>query len=95
MERIICAAAAAALVFVGTAALAQDGKKTAGKRSSFRDIQIECWKQNGGWYDEANKRWTIQVPYYHMGGKSDAINACIAARTGKSGNYVQEQTYRP
>lgn len=95
MERTICVAAAAALALGGTAASAQDGKKSAGKKSSFREIRIECWKQNGGWYDEATKRWTINVPYYHMGGKSDAINSCIAQRTGKSGNYVSEQSYRP
>ena len=100
MKASFCATAIAALALCGTAASAQDAKKDAKKgaaktRSSFAAIQIECFKQNGGWYDEATKRWTIQVPYYHMGGKSDAINACIAQRTGKSGNFVSEQTYRP
>jgi hypothetical protein len=93
MKRSFCAAIAAALAFCGTVASA-DTKKGAAK-SSFAAIQIECFKQNGGWYDEATKRWVIQAPYYHMGGKSDAINSCIAQRTGKAGQYVHEQTVRP
>ena len=100
MKASLCTAAIAALALFGTAASAQDAKKDAKKgasktRSSFAAIQIECFKQNGGWYDEATKRWVIQVPYYHMGGKADAVNSCIAQRTGKAGAYVREQTVAP
>ena len=95
MKSIVCIAAVAALAFCSTAALAQDGNKAARKsRSSFATIQIECFKQNGGWYDEATKKWVIRVPYYHMGGKADAVNNCIAQRTGKTGQYVSEHTYQ-
>jgi len=96
MKSIIYVAAVAILAQCSTAASAQNAKKGATKsKSSFAAIQIECFKQNGGWYDEATKKWTIRVPYYHIGGKSDAVNSCIAQRTGKPGQYVREETYRP
>lgn len=96
MKRIICFTAVVGLASCGTAASAKNAKKgAANSKSSFAAIQIECLKQNGGWYDEATKKWMISAPYYHIGGKADAVNSCIAQRTGRAGQYLREETYRP
>jgi len=82
MIKAWCCAAAAALVLFGAMVPADAAKKRAAK-SGLTAVQLECFKQYGAWYDAASKQWKIEVPYYHVGSKMDAIENCVAQRTGK------------
>ena len=82
MKRILWSTAIAAFAFSGTAVLAQDANR-APAGQSVRAAQIECYKQYGS-YDEAKKKWVVPAaPYYIMSGRIDAINNCVAQRTGR------------
>jgi hypothetical protein len=86
-------AAAAALILCATPVEA--AKKNAKGGSSHKAAVIECMKQYGAWYDAANKRWTMQGPYYHMASRADAVDRCVAERTGQPIRAVmQERTVR-
>jgi len=60
-----------------------DAAKKRVATSGLSAVQLECFKQYGAWYDATSKRWKIEVPYYHVGSKMDAIENCVAQRTGK------------
>ena len=77
----ICAAAVAAVIACGSAALAKDKPAAA---TSLRAIQIACMKQYGGYEDLQTKR--IMLPSTSVTGSQslvDAIHACVAQKTGK------------
>jgi hypothetical protein len=93
--KIVFYAAMAALTF-GVAAMPADAaKKNAKGGSSAKSATIECMKQYGAWYDATTKRWTMQGPYYHMASRADAVDRCVAQRTGQPIRPVmQERTVR-
>jgi hypothetical protein len=96
MRGMLCAATAAAIAFSATIDTADAAKKRAANaRSSLATAKLECFKQNGGWYDEKAKRWVMQAPYYIMASRIDAVNACITQRTGKTGPFMNERIIRP
>jgi hypothetical protein len=89
MIRASCAAAAV-LVVAGftTPALAQ--KKSGG--SSLAAIQIECFKAQGAYLDPASKRLIMHGTEMDMQSKTDAVNRCVAEKTGKPATpFVQQQ----
>jgi hypothetical protein len=92
MKRIFYGAAIAAFSFSGTAALSQDANRPP-VRQSVREAQIECYRQYGS-YDETKKKWVIPAaPYYIMNSRIDAINNCVAQRTGRPPEgFLREQT---
>ena len=80
MIRIFCAAAVAAIVLSSAApALAQ--KKSA---SSLAAIQLECFKGQGGYYDDHYKQYVFQDTTMDIQMKTDAVNKCVAEKTGKA-----------
>jgi len=93
MKNMFYAAVALAVCIAATPADA--AKKSAKSGSSTKTAVIECMKQYGAWYDAATKRWTMQGPYYHMASRADAVDRCVAQRTGQPIRAVmQEQTVR-
>lgn len=87
-------AAAATLIVCAAAAPADAAKKGKGGSSSKAAV-IECMKQQGAWYDAATKRWTMQGPYHYMASRADAVDSCVAKRTGQPIRAVmQERTIR-
>ena len=97
MKGTFCAAAVATLPFCGTVAPADAARKGAAKTgSSPASVRLECMKQYGAWYDAATKRWVMRAPYYVMAGRADAVDRCVAQRTGKPiAPVMREQTVRP
>jgi hypothetical protein len=92
MKNMFYAAAALAVCIAATPA---DAAKKAKGGSSTKAATIECMKQYGAWYDAATKRWTMQGPYYHMASRADAVDRCVAQRTGQPIRAVmQERTVR-
>ena len=69
-------AAVALLAFAAAAA-------KSGPRSSLSAIQLECFKQQGAFYDAETKRWKITGPEYTMLSRTEAVNNCVAQKTGK------------
>ena len=80
MTQIFRAAALAALTFscLTTPALAQ--KKST---SSLAAIQLECFKSQGAYYDAHHKRYVMHGTEMDMLSKTDAVNKCVAEKTGK------------
>jgi len=80
--------AVVALVVVSAPASAKS------RKSSPQSSAVgECFKQYGGHYHRKTKRWHFQTREGQMGSWMDAVNNCVAQKTGRSGNYVK--TYRP
>jgi hypothetical protein len=79
MIRIFCAAAVAAIVLGGTTpALAQ--KKSASRLAA---MQLECFKDQGGYYDDHYKQYVFQGTTMDIQMKTDAVTKCVAEKTGK------------
>lgn len=71
----------AALVMASGAADAKTSKAPS-------NAAIECFKQYGGHYDTATKKWRFETREGQMGSWEQAVNGCIAQKTGRRGNYV-------
>ena len=79
MNWMLCAAALAAVVLAGASpALAQ--KKSS---SSLAAIQLECFKSQGAYLDPATKRYIMHGTEMDMQSRTDAVNRCVAEKTGK------------
>jgi hypothetical protein len=50
---------------------------------SLANIQLECFKGQGGYYDAQTKQWTINGTEMDMLSKTDAVRKCVAEKTGK------------
>jgi hypothetical protein len=55
------------------------------------NAKAECFKQYGAHYDASTKKWRFQTREGQMGSWVEAVNACIAQKTGRRGNYVKTQ----
>jgi len=93
MRRMFCAIVIATLALPGSDALAQHGKRAPGGQN-LRTIQIECMKQQGAYYDAAEKKWIIPpAPPTIMSSRIDAVYNCVAQRTGRRAEpFMQERT---
>lgn len=91
MIRMVCTAAFAAIALAGAnPALAQ--KKSA-SGSSLAAIQLECFKQQGAYLEPGTKRYIIYGTELDMQSRTDAVNRCVAEKTGKPATpFVQGQS---
>ena len=81
MNWTFCAATFAAVVLAGAApALAQ---KNSPGGSSLAAIQLECFKSHGAYLDPATKRYIMHGTEMDMQSRTDAVNRCVAEKTGK------------
>lgn len=93
MKRALEITALAALVLLFDLAPGHAAKK-ANSGSSANAAKIECMKQYGATCD--GKRCTMSAPYYIMASRLDAVDRCVAQRTGKAiAPVMREQTTRP
>jgi hypothetical protein len=90
MKQTLHTLAASLLILSGFAAPALAQKKSA---SSLAAIQLECFKGQGG-YDDANlKKYVMHGTENDMQSKTDAVNKCVAEKTGKPATpFVQNQS---
>jgi hypothetical protein len=66
-------------------------KKSSG---SLAAIQLECFKAQGGYYDAAKKRWWMEGSDSEMLSRGDAVNKCVAEKTGKpAGQFMKQETF--
>jgi hypothetical protein len=90
MKQIVCAAAVAAFAFYALTAPALAQKKSA---TSLAAIQLECFKSQGGYYDANLKKYVMHGTENDMQSKTDAVNKCVAEKTGKPATpFVQNQS---
>ena len=79
--RKISAAAVAAIIACGSAALAKDKPVAA---NSLRAAQIECLKQYGAYEDPQTKQLKmVGGSLTEFESRLDAIYACVSQKTGK------------
>ena len=81
MYRSLCITVLASFAVFCLAAPAVAQKKSAG--GSVRAIQLECFKAQGAHYDASTKRWVMQGTSLNMVSRTDAVNRCVAEKTGK------------
>jgi hypothetical protein len=74
-------ATAAALAFCCVAAPADAAKKSP-PRQSLTAIQLECFKQQGAYYDAETKRWMITGDDRNMQSRTETVRDCVAQKTG-------------
>ncbi len=55
------------------------------------NAKAECFKQYGAHYDASTRKWRFWTREGQMGSWVDAVNNCIAQKTGRKGNYVKTQ----
>ncbi len=87
-----CAAAIAAIAILTFATPASAQKKSNG--SSLAAIQLECFKAQGAYLDPATKRYVMQGTELDLPGKTDAVNKCVAEKTGKPATPFLREEYR-
>jgi hypothetical protein len=91
MMRMRYAVTIASLILFGIALPAVAQKRSNG---SLAAIQLECFKAQGAYYDAANKRWMMQGTDVDIIQRTDAVNRCVAEKTGKpSGQFIKQETY--
>ena len=89
MKGQFCPLAVAAVAFCGAVTCADAAKNGAAKkgaantRSSLAAIQLECFKQQGAFYDPETKRWKMTGTDNNMLSRSEAVTNCVAQKTGK------------
>ena len=89
MTKIFCAAALAAWALCGLAAPALAQKKSA---SGLAAIQLECFKGQGGYYDDHYKQYVFQDTTMDIQMKTDAVTKCVAEKTGKPATpFIRQQ----
>jgi len=89
-------AALALCLAAGTAEAAPKGRGKSAERSSLAAIRLECFKQYGAWWDAEEKKWVMRGTIYNLPGKVDAVNDCIAQRTGLPRQpFMMEKTPYP
>jgi hypothetical protein len=96
MKSILRAAVVAAFAFCCAAAPADAAKKSTSKKSAPKSnltaIQMECFKQQGAYYDAATKRWMIMADDRFMQSRLGAVHGCVEQKTGKrSGPFLREE----
>ena len=91
MKRTLCTAVAAVAI-CGLAAPA--GAKSA-PRTGLTTIQLECFKQQGAFYDPETKRWKMTGTDLNILSRSEAVTNCVAQKTGKRPEPFlrEERTY--
>ena len=89
MKRMLCAAAIAA------GALAVLASPASAKNTSLTAIQLECFKQQGAFYDAETKRWKMNGTDNTMLSRMEAVNTCVMQKTGKRPEPFlrEERTY--
>jgi hypothetical protein len=76
----------------GTADAAKKNKSPKNAETGLRAIQMQCFKEQGAWFDAANKRWMIQGHENYMQARVDAVHACVKQRSGKDAPFVTQRT---
>ena len=89
MKRALRAAIVAAVAFAALAAAA------GAKNTSLTAIQLECFKQQGAFYDTETKRWKMNGTDNTMLSRMEAVNTCVMQKTGKRPEPFlrEERTY--
>ena len=83
------AVVAGVLILLGLASPAAAQKKP---RTSLAAIQIECFENQGAYLDPDTKRYVLRGTEMDMLSKTDAVNRCVAEKTGKPATpFVREQ----
>lgn len=79
----------------GTADAAKKNKSPKNADTGLRAIQLQCFKEQGAWFDAEGKTWRIQGNEREMPARIDAVYACVKQRSGKFAPFIrQETTYR-
>jgi hypothetical protein len=85
---MFCTAAVAAIVLASAAPVLAQKKSS----SSLAAIQIECFKGQGAYLDPGTKRYIMYGTEMDMHSRTDAVNRCVAEKTGKPATpFVQTQ----
>jgi hypothetical protein len=91
MKSMLRAAAVAAFAFCCAAAPANAAKKSAPK-SGLAAIQMECFKEQGAYYDAATKRWMFMADDRFMQSRLSAIQSCVDQKAGtRTAPFVREE----
>ena len=93
MTRALCAAIVAAVALYALASPA--AAKNSPAHSSLTAIQLECFKQQGAFYDAETKRWKMTGTDNTMLSRMEAVNTCVMQKTGKRPEPFlrEERTY--
>jgi hypothetical protein len=88
MIRAFAAAAVATIAALGSTPPALAQKKSTGNLAA---IQLECFKAQGAYFDAQTNRWMMQGTDHDMVGRTDAVNKCVAEKTGKPATQFMKQ----